>query len=116
MDGPAVPDENAVGSAVVAAEYVYRTPCDVPKTCVVYRVPMFAVVANRFVVVTEFAAYRLFESERLDRFETCQTFRVPTFAVVANRFVVVTELDTTRFANGWVIALLEMLLKRPPSP
>ena len=62
MDGPAVPDENAVGSAVVAAEYVYRTPCDVPKTCVVYRVPIFAVVANRFVVVTAFDTYKLPET------------------------------------------------------
>ena len=31
-------------------------------------------------------------------------------------FVVVTEFETTRFAKGCVIALLEMLLKRPPSP
>ena len=55
---------------------------------------------NKFVVVTAFAVYRLFPSERLDKFETCQTFRVPTFAVVAKTFVVVTELETTRFANG----------------
>jgi len=38
------------------------------------------------------------------------------FADVAKMFVVVTELETTKFAKGWVIALLEMLLKRPPSP
>ena len=49
---------------------------------------------NRFVVVTAFAAYRLFPSERLDRFETCQTFRVPTFAVVDNKLVVVTAFET----------------------
>jgi hypothetical protein len=30
IDGPAVPVENGAGNAVVAAEYVYSIPCDVP--------------------------------------------------------------------------------------
>jgi hypothetical protein len=70
----------------------------------------------KFVVVTAFAAYRLLVKERVERFETCHTFRVPTFAVVAKTFVVVRAFDTTRFANGCVIALLEMLERNPPSP
>jgi hypothetical protein len=41
---------------------------------------------------------------------------VAMFADVAKMFVVVTELDTTKFAKGCVIALLEMLDNRPPSP
>ena len=41
---------------------------------------------------------------------------VAMFADMAKMFVVVTEFETTKFANGCVIALLEMLLKRPPSP
>jgi hypothetical protein len=77
---------------------------------------MFADVANMFVVVTAFAAYKLLVKERLDKFETCQTFRVPMFAVIANTLVVVTEFETTRFANGWVMALLEMFERSPPSP
>jgi hypothetical protein len=44
---------------------------------------------NKFVVVTELAAYRLLDNERLDKFETFQTFSVPTFAVVAKTLVVV---------------------------
>jgi hypothetical protein len=36
--------------------------------------------------------------------------------LLAKTFVVVTEFETTKFAKGWVIALLEMLDKRPPSP
>ena len=44
------------------------------------------------------------------------TFMVAMFAVVAKRFVVVTELDTTKFANGWVIARLEIFESKPPSP
>jgi hypothetical protein len=56
------------------------------------------VFANKFVVVTAFAAYKLLVNERVERFETCQTFKVPTFAVVAktlvvNRLVVVSAFE-----------------------
>ena len=54
---------------------------------------MLADAAKMFVVVTEFEAYRLFVSSRVDKFETRQTLMVPTFAVVANTFVVVTAFD-----------------------
>ena len=50
------------------------------------------------------------------RLEVPYTFRVFIFADVANMFVVVTELETTRFANGWVMASLDMLDNNPPSP
>jgi hypothetical protein len=55
-----------------------------------------SVAAKTLVVVTAFAAYRLFERDRVDRFETCQTFRVPTFAVVENKLVVVTAFAAYR--------------------
>jgi hypothetical protein len=70
---------------------------DVTLRVCVFAVAMFAVVANTFVVVTALDAYKLFESERLTKFETCQTFKVPTFAVVANTFVVVTAFETLIF-------------------
>jgi hypothetical protein len=48
------------------------------------------VFAKRLVVVTEFAAYRLFKRTSEFRFEIVATLRVATLAVVARRFVVVT--------------------------
>jgi hypothetical protein len=55
------------------------------------------VFANRLVVVSAFAEYKLFK-ERLERFAIDTTLRTPTFAVVAVRFVVKDarfEMDTT---------------------
>ena len=69
--------------AVVAKTLVVVTAFAAYRLFDTFRVSTFAVVANRFVVVTAFAAYRLFE----------------TFAVVTNRLVVVTAFDTKTFPS-----------------
>ena len=46
------------------------------------------VFANMLVVVNAFAAYKLFDRERLARFATEMTFRVPTLATEATKLVV----------------------------
>jgi hypothetical protein len=43
-------------------------------------------------------------------------FATSKFADRAKTLVVVTEFETTRFAKGWVIALLEIFERKPPSP
>jgi hypothetical protein len=91
----------SVGAADKTTEPVpVEVVVPVPPLVTASAVVRLSLVAKTLVVVTAFDAYRLFPSERLDRFETCQTLRFPTFAVVAKTFVVVTEFETTRFANG----------------